>query len=146
MTHRWANCKCPPIVLLVADGKQDAGGFPRLEDDDDLVRLGALEIRRDEVVAAPVGRVQNRDIPRGRTILDPVVELVGDVSEGVPTHALVIPVCVEEPNDALGLLEGLDHAVEQDPIEAAIPESNATLMVLVERVHGVLPRGEIPGG
>jgi hypothetical protein len=43
------------------------------------------------------------------------------------------------------LLEGLNEAVEQDPVEAPIPKANAILMVLVERVHGHLLRGEIPG-
>jgi hypothetical protein len=39
----------------------------------------------------------------------------------------------------------LDKAVEQDPVEAPISKANAILMVLVERVHGHLLRGEIPG-
>jgi hypothetical protein len=57
----------------------------------------------------------------------------------------MIAIGVEEPDDALGLLEGLDETVEQNAIEAPVPESNAIVVVPVERVHGALPRGEIPG-
>jgi hypothetical protein len=77
--------------------------------------------------------------------MDPVLELIGDVAQCIPAHEPVVAVGVEEPDDALGLLERLDHPVEQDPIKASVPEPNATLVMLVERVHGVLPRGEIPG-
>jgi hypothetical protein len=34
-----------------------------------------------------------------------------------------MPVGIEEPDHALGLLEWLDEAVEQDPVEAPIPKS-----------------------
>jgi hypothetical protein len=80
-----------------------------------------------------------------RSVLDPVLELGGDVAQRRPAHELALAVGVEEPDDALGLLKRLDHAVEQNPIEAPVPEPNATLVMLVERVHGALPRGEIPG-
>lgn len=50
----------------------------------------------------------------------------------------------EKKNEA-DALEGLDHAVEENPIEAAVAEPDAIVVVLVERVHGVLPCGEIPG-
>src|SRR5918994_448684 len=135
----------PPVILLVADRDHDPSRLASLQDDDDLVRLGVLEIRLYELVAPPGGRVQEWGAPSVRAVLDPAVELVGDVAERVPAHELVIAVGVEEPDDALGLLEGLDHAVEQNPIEAPVSESNAIVVVLVERVHGVLPRGEIPG-
>jgi hypothetical protein len=59
---------------------------------------------------------------------------------------LMIPVGVEEADDALGLLKGLDEPIEQDPIETPIPEADVILVMLVEGVHGPdLLRGEIPG-
>jgi len=39
----------------------------------------------------------------------------------------------------------LDEPVEQNPVQAAIPETNAILVMLVESVHGELLCGEIPG-
>jgi hypothetical protein len=50
-----------------------------------------------------------------------------------------------KPQEWLGLLVRLDEAVEQNPIKAAISESNAILVMLVESVHGKLLCGEIPG-
>jgi len=50
----------------------------------------------------------------------------------------------EESDYPLGLLERLNEAVEQNPIKAAIPESNAILVMLEECVHGKLLCSEIP--
>ena len=56
----------------------------------------------------------------------------------------MIPIGAEESDHAFGLLEGLDEPVEQNPVKAAIPETNAILVMLVESVHGELLCGEIP--
>jgi hypothetical protein len=133
----------PAVLPLVPDGDQQAPGLPGLEDGHHLVGLGPLEVPLDELVPSLGGRIQNREVPGPRAVLDPVVELVGDVAEGVPAHELVIPVPVEEADDALGLLEGLGQRVEENPIEASVPEPNAVVVALVERVHSVLPCGEI---
>jgi hypothetical protein len=135
----------PAIRGLVPVGNEDPRGFAGLEDDDHRVGRGAPEVGLDKFVAPPGGRVQEGHAPGARPVLNPVVELGGDVAPRIPGHELVLPVAVEKPDDAFGLLERLDHGVEQNPIEAPVPEPNATLVMLVERVHGVLPRGEIPG-
>jgi hypothetical protein len=134
----------PAVVLLVADGNQDARRFAGPEDDDHLVGLGALKVGRDKRVAPTGRRVDDGSAPSQRAVLHPVLELVGDVAEHISAHGVLMPVGVEEPDHALGLLEWLDKAVEQDPVEAPISKANAIPMVLVERVHGHLLRGEIP--
>ncbi len=70
----------PAIVFLIALGDQHAGGLPRLEDGDDMVRLGAAEVRVDEVIAAAVGGVEDGRTPLRRAVLDPVLVLLGDVA------------------------------------------------------------------
>src|SRR5262249_12974302 len=126
----------PAVVLRVPDGDQDPGRFASLEDHDDFVGLRTLEILADKVVSPTRRSVQEGDVPCLGSVLDPVMELIGDVAEGVPAHPLMIPVRVKEPDDPLGLLERLDEPIEQDAIEAPVPEPDAILMVLVERVHG----------
>ena len=42
------------------------------------------------------------------------------------------------PDDALGLLKRLNESIEQEPIEAPIPESDAILVMLAEGVYGGL--------
>ena len=51
----------------------------------------------------------------------------------------MLTIRVEEPDDALRLLERLNEPIDQDPIEAPIPETNAILVMLVEGVHGGPP-------
>jgi hypothetical protein len=71
--------------------------------------------------------------------------LLGDFMQHVSADRVLIPIGAEESDPAFGLLEGLDEPVEQNPVKAAIPETNAILVMLVESVHGELLSGEIPG-
>jgi hypothetical protein len=73
------------------------------------------------------------------------MELISDFPQHIPAYRILIPIRTEETHHSLGLLERLDEAVEQNPIKAAISESNAILVMLVESVHGKLLCGEIPG-
>src|SRR5207253_78975 len=52
---------------------------------------------------------------------------------------------VEESDYALGLLKGLDQAIQKNTVEAPIAESNVIPVMVVEGVHGYLRCGEIPG-
>ena len=53
----------PSVRFVVADRGHDARGFARLENDHDSIRARAFEIWVDEVVAAPIRSLYNRDIP-----------------------------------------------------------------------------------
>ena len=74
-----------------------------------------------------------------------MVELISDLPQHVAANGVLIPIGAEESDHTFGLLEGLDEAVERNAVEAAIAESNAILVVLVESVHGDLLCAEIPG-
>jgi hypothetical protein len=76
---------------------------------------------------------------------DPVLKLIGDIGQGRSGYPLAFAVGVEEPEHPFRLLEGLDETVQQNPVEASIPELDATLVVFVKGVHGALLCGEIPG-
>ncbi|MGH9162015.1 MAG: Calx-beta domain-containing protein [Vicinamibacteraceae bacterium] len=54
-------------------------------------------------------------------------------------HRILLSIRVEEPDDALRLLEGLDQPIDQDAVEAPVSETNAILVMLVEGVHGHPP-------
>lgn len=71
-----------------------------------------------------------------------MLELLGDVAEHVATDGVLVAVRAEEPDDAFGLLERLEQAVEQHAIEAPIAETDVILVMLVEGVHAVLQGGE----
>ena len=69
-------------------------------------------------------------------IHDPVAILGGDVPQRIAVHRVELAVRPEEAHGPFRLLERLDHAVEQDPIEAAVAEANAILMMFGKGVHG----------
>jgi hypothetical protein len=73
-----------------------------------------------------------------------MMELVGNLGEGPTDYPFPNPIGVEEPQRPLGLLEGLNQSVQKDPIETSISELDATLVVLVENVHGDLLCSRIP--
>jgi hypothetical protein len=129
----------PTVAGSVADGDQDAGGFARLQHDDDLVRLGTPEVRFDEFVAAAFRRIHNWDVVLCRPRLQPLLKAIGDAMQDPPAHRIQLSVGVEKPDHSLRLLKRLDQSVEQDPVEAAIVETNAILVVLIEGVHGKPP-------
>ena len=52
----------PAVGGPVANGGHDAGGLPRLQNDDDRVGLGAFEIGLDGLVATPFRGIQNRNV------------------------------------------------------------------------------------
>jgi hypothetical protein len=68
-----------------------------------------------------------------------VLVLGRDVTEDPFADRVQLAVGVEEPDDAFGLLKGLNQTVQQDAIEAAIAEPDTILMMLVEGVHGCPP-------
>src|SRR5262245_38313907 len=132
------------VVALVSNGHQNASRFPRFEDRHHLVGFGILEVRIQEpiaptLVALAFGRLQNWRAPFFGSVLHPVLELVGDLRQGLSGHPLAVAVGVEETEHALRLLERLDQSIEQKSIEASIGELNAILVVLEKGVHGNLP-------
>jgi len=135
----------PAIVLFVSDGGQNTGWLSCLQDDDQLVGPSMAKVRLDKVIATTFGSFQDGGIPFLGSVLYRILKLFGDVPQQVPTHGVLIPIGAEESNHALRLLKGLYETVQQNSVEAAISESNAILVMLVESVHGKLLCGEIPG-
>ena len=130
------HLQMPLVVLLVAVGDQNP---PRLTGPDnrhDLIRLGVDEIRVEEFVPAAFGRFYDRRAPLLGSVGHPMLVLLGDVAEFILGYPLPIAIRVEEPNHSLGLLEWLDQAVQQQPIEAPVMEPDAMLMMFEKSVHG----------
>src|SRR4029453_15742344 len=128
----------PAVFFLVSDRRHDACRFPALENTDDLVGLGPLEVAVDKVVPASGGSFQDRRLPFLGTILDPVMELRGNLAQQVAADRIELPVRVEETHHAFLLLKGLDDAVQQNAVETPIGHSNVMLMMLAKGVHGSL--------
>ena len=70
------DLKMPAVELLVADRRHDARRLSGFQDDDDLIRLGALEVGLDKFVAAALWRLEDRSIPFLRPAPSPSPEIV----------------------------------------------------------------------
>jgi hypothetical protein len=115
-----------------------AGSRP-FHDDHNLIGLRATEVRLDEGVAAPGGGLDDRCSPFSGPDGHPPLVLRGDVGQHRLADGILLPVRVEEPDDALRLLERLNQPVEQNAIETPIRETDAIVVMLVEGVHGHPP-------
>jgi hypothetical protein len=71
--------------------------------------------------------------------LHEVVVVGGDGAEVVGGHPVRLAFLLEEADDAGGVLEDLDDAVEEDAVEAGVDEPDGLLVVLDEGVHGEPP-------
>ena len=133
------DLKVPTVRLPVADCRHDARRLTGFEDDDDLIRLGTPEVGLDKFVATTLWRFHDRSLPSVGLLLHPALELFSGGAQHIAADRIDLPVAVEEADHPLRLLERLDQAVEQDPVEAAIAEADAVLVVLVKGVHHRLP-------
>ena len=98
-------------VLLLADGLQDAGGFPGFDNGDHLIGRRFAKTRSEEIVASAFGIGLDGETPFLRSVPHPVVVLVGNVMQHLAAHRVEMAVGPEEPHDPFGLLEGLDDSI-----------------------------------
>ena len=78
--------------------------------------------------------------------LDEVVVVGGEGPEVGRGHPVRLAFLLEEADDAGGVLQDLDDAVEKNAVEAGVVEADGRLVVLDEGVHGEPPKikGESP--
>src|SRR5215469_11514100 len=127
------------VFLLSADRDQDSGWLPRFEDDRNLIGFTAPQIGPDEIIPPLfLGSIDDLHTPLLRAVLEPVLELIGNLGQHPAGDSQAFPIGIEEAEHALGLLEGLNQSVQQNPIEAPISELDAILVVLEKGVHGNL--------
>ena len=130
------HLKMPAILLLVAVGDQDAPWFSGTDNGHDLIRLGVLEVGVDETISPAIGWLQHRRAPLLRPVRDPLLVLLGNLSQFIAGDTLAVAIGVEESNDPFRLLKGLDQPVQQQSVEASVVEPDAILVVLEKSVHG----------
>src|SRR5206468_9665368 len=81
------------VVLLSANRHQDPGWLPGLEDHGHAIGRTASQILVYEVIAPPfLGRFHNGSTPFFRSVLQPVLELIGDFRQGPPGHSFSLSV------------------------------------------------------
>jgi hypothetical protein len=133
------DLKMPAVELLAADRCQNTRWFSGFQDDDDLIRLGSLEVRVDEFVAPALWRLDNRGVPLVGLILHPALKLLRGAAQDIAADRIRTPIGIEKADDPLGLLKWLDEPVQQDPVKTPIAKADAVPVMLVEGIHGRLP-------
>jgi len=130
-----SHLEVPSIVFLVAIGDQDSPRLTRSENRYDLVRLGLLEIRIDEIVASSIRRLQYWHAPLLRPVCHPILVLLSDTTEFIARDTLAVAIGVEESDHSFWLLERLNQSVQQQPVKAPVVEPDAILVMLEKGVH-----------
>jgi hypothetical protein len=126
-------------TVFLANTDEDANWFSRLDDANDLIGARVGEVSFHKFVAPTIRIVPNGNVPVKRTVRNPVLVLIGDVSENITADLFGLAELPEKVDSPDGFLKSLDDGIEQDTIEAAIMEIDVILMVLVEGVHGFPP-------
>src|SRR5262249_52521463 len=88
---------------------------------------------------------QKRNAPFFGSVLEPILERIGDFRQAPPGDPFPLPIGVEKAKPALGWLERLSPSIQPHAIQAAVPELKAILVMLDEGVHSPLLCGERPG-
>jgi hypothetical protein len=101
-----SHLEVPAVILLVAVGDEDPSWLTGFEDGYDLIGLGLLEVRVNEVIAPAIGRFQHRDAPLLRAVRYPVFVLLGDITEFIAGDALAVAIGVEESDTRSGCWKG----------------------------------------
>jgi hypothetical protein len=132
------------VVALAGEADGHAGVLAGLEDDGDAgLALQLFIVGLDPLLATDaLGGHEDLDVPLLGEGLDEVVVVGGDGPEGGGGHPVRLAFLLEEADDARGVLQDLDHAVEEDAVEAGVAEADGGLVVLDEGVHGGPPDRE----
>ena len=131
------------VVALAGEADGHAGVLAGFEDDGDTgLTLQLLREGLDPLLAADtLGGLDDLDVPLLGEGLDEVVVVGGDGLEVSGGHSGRLAFLLEEANDAGGVLEDLDDAVEKDAVEAGVVEADRRPVVFDEGVHGGPPWG-----
>ena len=57
-----------------------------------LIGFGVLEVRIDKVITPSVRRIQNGRTPLPATVPDPVLKLLGDITQAVASNPFALPI------------------------------------------------------
>jgi hypothetical protein len=129
------------VVALAGEADGHAGDLAALEDDGDATLALQLLIERLDplLTANTLGGLDDLDTSSLGEGLDEVVVVGGDDAEVGGGHPARLALLLEEADDAGGVLQDLDDAIEEDAVEAGVVEADGLLMVLDEGVHGGPP-------
>jgi hypothetical protein len=96
----------PAVFFLLTDGNQDSGRFSGFEDDDDLIGLGATKIGLDKLIAPTFGSFHDGSFPFARLVFYPVLKLLGNVTQNIAAHGVLVAIGAVKPTTRSGCWKG----------------------------------------
>ena len=75
-----------------------------------------LKVGIDKVIPPSLRCIQDGGAPFLATVLDPVLELLGDITEALASNSLSVAIGIKEADHSLGLLERLNQSVQKDSV------------------------------
>ncbi len=88
-----------------------------------------------DIIAPACGCIDNWRSPSPAPVLHPILILLGNLAQLVACHPFAFAIGIEKADDSLGLLKGLNQAVQKDSVKTPIAKFDAIFMMLVEVVH-----------
>src|SRR5262252_2982286 len=113
-----------------ANGRHNARRFTRLDDHHHLVGLRLFKVRFYEFVAPTFGVVHDLHAPFLRAVLGPVVILVRHRSQNAAAHWINLSKNPEKTLSSGSVQEGLNAAIQEKTVKAAVAKLDVILMVL----------------
>jgi len=89
-----------------------------------------LKVGIDKVITPSIGRIQNGHAPFLATVLDPVLKLLSNTTQKIPSNPLALAIGIKEADYPLGLLKRLNQSVQKNPIKTTVGKFDAILMML----------------
>jgi hypothetical protein len=117
----------PVVGLSVADCRHDPCRLSGLENDDNLIRLDALEVGFDKFVAPALWRLDNRRAPSAGLLRYPGLKLFGGAAQHIAADRVELSVAAEKANQPLGLLKWLDQSVGKIRLKQRYPKRMLSL-------------------
>jgi hypothetical protein len=90
----------PTVISIVQPGR-----FSGFENHPNLIFFGVLKIAVNKVVTPALRRIQNGRAPFLASILDPVLELLSNVTQKISSNPLAFTIGIKKANYSLGLLK-----------------------------------------
>ena len=133
--HDPTRCQLEVPAVLCPDGDHDAGRFPGFENHNHPIVFGVPKVGSNKVITPCLGRIQNRHAPFEATVFEPVLKLLGNITQKIAGNPPALPIGIKEADDSLRLLKRLNQSVQKNAIKTTVGKFDAMLMVLVEGVH-----------
>jgi hypothetical protein len=97
------------------------------------------KVGSDKVITPFIGCIEDRHTPFLATVLEPVLKLLSDIAQEIPSNPQALAIGIKETDHSFGLLERLNQTVQKNPIKTTVGKFDAIFMMFAEGIHELAP-------